>query len=101
VGRCGAVAFDGGGAGTVVTDDVALALHHRERDRKVRWGPKRPGRGATSGSPSRRMRATSRGKSGRGVTDLVSEAGGPILGRMGEAAACMSTGEKEWGGKGK
>jgi hypothetical protein len=34
VGRRGAVAFDGGGACTVVVDDVALALHHRERERE-------------------------------------------------------------------
>jgi hypothetical protein len=34
VGRRGAVAVDGGGAGMVVTDDGALALHHgRERVR--------------------------------------------------------------------
>jgi hypothetical protein len=38
VGRCGAVAVDGGGAGTVVTDDGALALHPGERESEVRWG---------------------------------------------------------------
>jgi hypothetical protein len=32
---------------------------------------------------------------------LVSEVGGPILGRTGEAAACLCAGEKERGGKGK
>jgi hypothetical protein len=31
--RCG-----GGGAGTVVTDDGALALHHGEGESEVRWG---------------------------------------------------------------
>jgi hypothetical protein len=45
------VAFDGGGAGTVVTDDAALVLHHGERWRKVRWGPSKARRGAASGSP--------------------------------------------------
>jgi hypothetical protein len=34
VGRRGVVAFDGGGACTVVADDVALALHHGERERE-------------------------------------------------------------------
>jgi hypothetical protein len=38
VGRRGAVAVDGSGAGTVVTDDGALALHHREGESEVRWG---------------------------------------------------------------
>jgi hypothetical protein len=34
------VAFAGGGAGTVVTDNAAQVLHHeeRERERRVRWG---------------------------------------------------------------
>jgi hypothetical protein len=41
------------------------------------------------------MVAVSQGKSGRGVTALASEAGGPILERMGEAATCLSVGEKE------
>jgi hypothetical protein len=31
--RRDAVVIDGGGAGVVVTDDGALALHHRERER--------------------------------------------------------------------
>jgi hypothetical protein len=35
---CGAVAVDGGGAGTVVTDDGALALHHGDGESEVRWG---------------------------------------------------------------
>jgi hypothetical protein len=38
VGRHGVVAVDDGGAGTVVTDDGALALHHREGESEVRWG---------------------------------------------------------------
>jgi hypothetical protein len=38
VGRRGAVAVDGGGAGTVVANDGALALHHRGRESEVRWG---------------------------------------------------------------
>jgi hypothetical protein len=38
VGRRGAVAVDGGGAGTVVADDGALALHHGEGESEVRWG---------------------------------------------------------------
>jgi hypothetical protein len=38
VGQCGAVAVDGGGAGTVVADDRALALHHGEGESEVRWG---------------------------------------------------------------
>jgi hypothetical protein len=29
----GLVAFDGGGAGTVVADDAAQVLHHGERER--------------------------------------------------------------------
>jgi hypothetical protein len=43
---CGAVAFDGSGTGTVVTDDATQVLHHRERERRVRWdqgGQKRRG----------------------------------------------------------
>jgi hypothetical protein len=35
---CGAVAVDGGGAGTVVTDDGALALHHGDGESEVSWG---------------------------------------------------------------
>jgi hypothetical protein len=38
VGRHSMVAVDGGGAGTVVTDDGALALHHGEGESEVRWG---------------------------------------------------------------
>jgi hypothetical protein len=33
VGRRGAVAVNGGGAGAVVVDDEALALYHGERER--------------------------------------------------------------------
>jgi hypothetical protein len=33
-----AVAVDGGGAGTVVANDEALALHHGEGESEVRWG---------------------------------------------------------------
>jgi hypothetical protein len=39
------VAVDGGEAGTVVTEDGALALHHEEREREARWGPKMTGKG--------------------------------------------------------
>jgi hypothetical protein len=52
VGRRCAVVFGNGGAGTVVTDDAALVLHHGERGRKVRWGLRKVRRGAASGSPS-------------------------------------------------
>jgi hypothetical protein len=38
VGQHSAVAVDGGGAGTVVADDGALALHHGEGESEVRWG---------------------------------------------------------------
>jgi hypothetical protein len=38
VGRCGVVAVDSGGAGMVVTDGWALALHHGEGESEVRWG---------------------------------------------------------------
>jgi hypothetical protein len=38
VGRRSAVAVDGGGAGTVVADDGALALHHEVGESEVRWG---------------------------------------------------------------
>jgi hypothetical protein len=48
------VAFGGGGAGTVVADDVTLVLHHGERGRKVRWVPRKATWGTASGSPSRR-----------------------------------------------
>jgi hypothetical protein len=47
VGLRGAVAVDGSGAGTVVADDGALALHHGEGKSEVRWG-----NGSVSGSPS-------------------------------------------------
>jgi hypothetical protein len=32
------VAVDGGGAGTMVTNNGTLALHHGERESEVRWG---------------------------------------------------------------
>jgi hypothetical protein len=100
VGRCCAVAFDGGGAGTVVADDTALVLHHRERGTKVRSGPRKMRRGAASGALSGRTAAASQGKSGREVRALASEADGPILGRTEEVAACLSADEKERGRKG-
>jgi hypothetical protein len=34
------VAFDGGGAGTVVADDATQILHHGGRERRLRWGIK-------------------------------------------------------------
>jgi hypothetical protein len=77
------VAFDGGGAGTVVADDAALVLHHRERGTKVRSGPRKMRRGAASGALSGRTAAASQGKSGR------------------EVAACLSADEKERGRKGE
>jgi hypothetical protein len=51
VGQRYAMAFGGSGAGTVVADDAAQVLHHRERERRVRWGSRRARRGAASGSP--------------------------------------------------
>jgi hypothetical protein len=92
------VAFDGGGAGTVVTNDATLVLHHGERGRKLRWGPRKARRGAASGSPSVRKAAASREKLRREARALASEADGLILGRMGEVAACLSAGEKERNG---
>jgi hypothetical protein len=38
VGWHDAVAVNGGGAGTMVADDGALALHHVEGESEVRWG---------------------------------------------------------------
>jgi hypothetical protein len=38
VGRRGTVTVDGGGAGMVVADDGALALHHGEGESEVTWG---------------------------------------------------------------
>jgi hypothetical protein len=84
----------------VVTDDAALVLHNRERGRKVWWGPRKARRGAASGSPSG-LTVVSWGRSGREARALASEADGPIPGRMGEVAACLSVGEKEQGGKGE
>jgi hypothetical protein len=45
------MAFDGGGAGTVVADDAAQVLHHGERKRRVRWGSRRAEEARASGSP--------------------------------------------------
>jgi hypothetical protein len=55
-------------------DDAALVLHHRERGRKVRWGPRNARRGTASSSPSGRTAVASRGKSWRGVTVVAFEA---------------------------
>jgi hypothetical protein len=100
----GGAALRGGvrwvGAGTVVANDAALVLHHRERGRKVTWGPRKARRGATSGSLSGRMTAASRGKSGRQTRALASEANGLIPGRTGEVAVCLSASEKERGERG-
>jgi hypothetical protein len=52
VGQRGTVAVDGGGAGTVVVDDRALAQHHGEGEREVRWGRDLGGNGSVGGSPS-------------------------------------------------
>jgi hypothetical protein len=38
VGQWGAVAVGGGGVGTLVADDGALALHNGEGESEVRWG---------------------------------------------------------------
>jgi hypothetical protein len=99
VGRRCAVAFGGGGAGTVVADDAAQVLHHGERERRVRWGSWRARRGATSDSP---VKADDGGVSGEikeRSEALASEADGPIPGRTGEVAACVSVDEKERSGK--
>jgi hypothetical protein len=40
-------------------------------------------------------------ESGRGAVILMSEAGGLSDGRTGEVAVCLSSGEKEWSGKGE
>jgi hypothetical protein len=45
VGWRGAVAVDDGEAGSTATDDGALALHHKEREREVRWGSRTTGKG--------------------------------------------------------
>jgi hypothetical protein len=100
MGRRCTVAFNYGGAGTVVADDAALVLHHGESRRKVRWGPRKARRDAASSSPSGRTTAMSWGKSGREARALASEADGLILGRTLEVAACLSTGVKERGARG-
>jgi hypothetical protein len=77
VGRRGVVVFDCGGASTVVADDMTLALHHGQRERKVKWGPRRAGRGTTSGSPSGRIGEGSDGLGVRGWrTDSRKDGGG-------------------------
>jgi hypothetical protein len=61
VGRRGTVVVDGGGAGAVVTDNEALALHHGgEKEKEVRWGREQRKTGAAGGSPSGRMVAAMR-----------------------------------------
>jgi hypothetical protein len=97
VGRLYAVAFGSSGAGTVVADDMAQVLHHGERGREVKWGPRKARRGTASGSPSGRTAVVSRRKSGREARALASEADGSILGRTGEVAACLSAIKKEQG----
>jgi hypothetical protein len=82
VGRRCTVAFGDGGAGTVVTDDAALVLHHGERGRKVRWEPRKGRRGAASGSPSGRTTTTME-ESG-GVPSLSITVGGQEAGREGQ-----------------
>jgi hypothetical protein len=78
----------------VIADDAALVLHHEERGREVRWGPRKARRGAASSSTTRQTAAASQDKSGREVRALAFEANGLILGRMGEVAVCLSMGEK-------
>jgi hypothetical protein len=95
VGRCNAVVFDGGGAGTVVADGAAQALHHGERGRKERWGPRKAKRCTASGSPVKADGGGVSGEIGERSVALASEADGQISGRMGEVAACLSVGEKE------
>jgi hypothetical protein len=75
------VAFGGGGAGTVVVNDVALVLHHGERERKVRWEPRKARRGAASGSPSGRT-ATAMEESD-GIPSLSVTVGGQEAAREG------------------
>jgi hypothetical protein len=38
------MAVNGGEAGSTATDDGALALHHGEREREVRWGSRTTGK---------------------------------------------------------
>jgi hypothetical protein len=56
------VAFNGGGGLSVVPDDTALVLHHRERGRKVRWGPNRRKEARANASREGRTTAASRWK---------------------------------------
>jgi hypothetical protein len=44
VGWRGAVVVNGDEAGSTATDDGALALHHGEREREVRWGSRTMGK---------------------------------------------------------
>jgi hypothetical protein len=65
----------------------------------VRWGSWRARRGAASDSP---VKADDGGVSGEikeRSEALASEADGPIPGRTGEVAACVSVDEKERSGK--
>jgi hypothetical protein len=64
----------------------------------IKEGGKRRGLAAHR-AEERRPRLS--GKSGRGATILASEAGGLSHGRMGEAAACLSSGERERSSKGE
>jgi hypothetical protein len=89
------VAFDDGGAGTVVADGAAQALHHGERGRKARWGPRKVKWGTASGSPVKADGGDVSGEIGERSVALASEADGQISGRMGEVVACLSAGEKE------
>jgi hypothetical protein len=85
----------------VVADDATQVLHHGERKRSVRWGQggwKRHGLAAHRGEERRPQLG---GKLGRGAAILASEAGGLSLGRTGEAAACLSSGERERTRKGE
>jgi hypothetical protein len=70
---------------TVAADGTTIVLHpgERERERKVRWGPKMIEEARASGSPSGRTTVASQRKLGRGATTLPFEAGGPIPGRTG------------------
>jgi hypothetical protein len=70
VGWRGTVKFDGGGAGTVVADDVAQVLQHGEGKRRVRWGSRRAEEVQASGSPSGGTAATARWKIREGSSDF-------------------------------
>jgi hypothetical protein len=70
VGWRGTAKFDGGGAGTVVADDVAQVLQHGEGKRRVRWGSRRAEEVQASGSPSGGTAATARWKIREGSSDF-------------------------------